>query len=133
MLLPTVPKLKRDKAVLESNVDYEDEEEIEVGFTTTIQPIKSVKRTKNASKKLDSIPTCQIQIAETLPVSVFDDKDLAPNHLPMHEVCNEFIRCFHQFVSPFFLRNICQFEQLKKKANFLLVHNWIFFLRFVDS
>ena len=89
MLLPTVPKLKRDKAVLESNVDYEDEEEIEVGFTTTIQPIKSVKRTKNASKKLDSIPTCQIQIAETLPVSVFDDKDLAPNHLPMHEVCNK--------------------------------------------
>ena len=89
MLLPTVFKLKRDKAVLESNVDYEDEEEIEVGFTTTIQPIKSVKRTKNASKKLDSIPTCQIQIAETLPVSVFDDKDLAPNHLPMHEVCNK--------------------------------------------
>ena len=85
--MPTVFKLKRDKAVLESNVDYEDEEEIEVGFTTTIQPIKSVKRTKNASKKLDSIPTCQIQIAETLPVSVFDDKDLAPNHLPMHEVC----------------------------------------------
>ena len=87
--MPTVFKLKRDKAVLESNVDYEDEEEIEVGFTTTIQPIKSVKRTKNASKKLDSIPTCQIQIAETLPVSVFDDKDLAPNHLPMHEVCNK--------------------------------------------
>ena len=50
MLLPTVPKLKRDKAVLESNVDYEDEEEIEVGFTTTIQPIKSVKRTKSSSK-----------------------------------------------------------------------------------
>ena len=110
MLLLTVFKLKRDKAVLESNVDYEDEEEIEVGFTTTVQPIKSVKRTKNASKKLDSIPTCQIQIAETLPVSVFDDKDLAPNHLPMHEVCNEFIRYFHQFVSPFFSANIFQFE-----------------------
>ena len=127
MLVPTVPKLKRDKAVLESNVDYEDEEEIEVGFTTTIQPIKSVKRTKSSSKKSDGIPTCQIQIAETLPVSVFDDKDLAPNHLPMHEVCNEFIRCFHQFVSPFFSANICQFEQLKKKANFLSVHNRIFF------
>ena len=102
MLLPTVPKLKRDKAVLESNVDYEDEEEIEVGFTTTIQPIKSVKRTKNASKKLDSIPTCQIQIAETLPVSVFDDKDLAPNHLPMHEVCN---RRIHQMSSPICFTN----------------------------
>ena len=119
-------KLKRDKAVLESNVDYEDEEEIEVGFTTTIQPIKSVKRTKNASKKLDSIPTCQIQIAETLPVSVFDDKDLAPNHLPMHEVCNEFIRCFYQFISPFSSANICQFEQLKKKTNFLFVQNSFF-------
>ena len=122
MLLPTVPKLKRDKAVLESNVDYEDEEEIEVGFTTTIQPIKSVKRTKNASKKLDSIPTCQIQIAETLPVSVFDDKDLAPNHLPMHEVCNEFIRCFHQFVAPILPKIFSQFEQWKKTI-FLLVQN----------
>ena len=126
MLLPTVPKLKRDKAVLESNVDYEDEEEIEVGFTTTIQPIKSVKRTKSSSKKLDSIPTCQIQIAETLPVSVFDDKDLAPNHLPMHEVCNKFIRCFHQFVSRVFSTNFSQFKQLKKETNFLLVQNSFF-------
>ena len=67
--------------------DYEDEEEIEVGITTTINPIKSVNRVKSRPKKFDvSIPTCQMQIAETLPASVFEEKDLAPNHLPMHEV-----------------------------------------------
>ena len=79
--------MKRDKAVFESNVDYEDEEEIEVGFTTTLQPIISVKRSNSAYKKSNVIPSCQIQIAETLPSSVFEDKDLAPNHLPMHVVC----------------------------------------------
>ena len=67
--------------------DYEDEEDIEVGSTTTINPVKSVNRVKSKPKKFDvSIPTCRMQIAETLPASVFEDKDLAPNHLPMHEV-----------------------------------------------
>ena len=36
---------------------------------------------------------------------------------------NEFITCFHQFVSPAFSKNHSQFEQLKKKTNFLLVQN----------
>ena len=41
---------------------------------------------------------------------------------------NEFIRCFHQFVSRIFSMNFSQFEQLKKKANFLLVQKRFFFL-----
>ena len=36
-------------------------------------------------------------------------------------------RCFHQFVSRFFSKNLSQFEQLKKKPNFLLVQNRFFF------
>ena len=32
------------------------------------------------------LPTCRLQIVETLPISVFSIKeDLAPNHLEMHE------------------------------------------------
>ena len=82
-------RLNRDKAVFESNKDYEDEEDIEVGFTTTVQPIK-IDRVQNhvQTAKKDSIPTCTMRIAETLPASVFDDKDLALNHLPMHVVRN---------------------------------------------
>ena len=32
------------------------------------------------------MPTCKMRIAETLPASVFSEKDLAKDHLPMHEV-----------------------------------------------
>ena len=39
---------------------------------------------------------------------------------------NEFIRCFHQFVSLFVFTKFSQFEQLKKKTNFLLVQNSFF-------
>jgi hypothetical protein len=39
---------------------------------------------------------------------------------------NEFIRCFHQFASPILSTNVSQFEQLKKKTNFLLVQNNFF-------
>ena len=31
---------------------------------------------------------------------------------------NEFIRCFHKFVSLFFSMNLSQFEQLKKEKKF---------------
>ena len=77
-------KISRLVAIEESIKDYEDEEEIEVGFTTTHRPIK----VKRVQKKVDKpeFPSCQMQIAETLPASVFDNSDLAENHLPMHEV-----------------------------------------------
>ena len=39
---------------------------------------------------------------------------------------NEFIRCFHQFVSRIFPRNFSQFKQLKKKTKILLVQNSFF-------
>ena len=39
---------------------------------------------------------------------------------------NEFIRCFHQFDTPIWSTNVSQFEQLKRKTNFLLVQNRIF-------
>ena len=41
-------------------------------------------------------------------------------------IYNEFIGCFHQFVSRIFSNNCSQFEQLKKKTNFLLVQNGSF-------
>ena len=40
---------------------------------------------------------------------------------------DEFIRCFHKFVSQFFSFNFSQFEQLKKKINFLSVQNVFFY------
>jgi hypothetical protein len=40
---------------------------------------------------------------------------------------NEFIRCFHQFVSRIFSTNFSQFVQLKKKRNLLLFQNSFFF------
>ena len=42
----------------------------------------------------------------------------------MRYLIKGFIRCFHQFVSLIFFTNFSQFEQLKKKTNFLLVQNW---------
>jgi hypothetical protein len=39
---------------------------------------------------------------------------------------DEFIRCFHQFVSRTKITNFALFEQLKKKTNFLLVQNSFF-------
>ena len=42
------------------------------------------------------------------------------------KISNEFIRCFHHFVSPIFSMNFSQFEQLKKKTNSLLVQNSFF-------
>jgi hypothetical protein len=39
----------------------------------------------------------------------------------------EFIRCFYQFVSRIYSAYFSQFEQLKKKTNFLLVQNSFFF------
>ena len=39
---------------------------------------------------------------------------------------NEFIRCFHQFVSPMFSMNFSQFEQLKKKTKKLLAKKGFF-------
>ena len=41
----------------------------------------------------------------------------------LKRVCNEFIRCFHQFFSPIFSTDFSQFEQLKKNRKFLLVQN----------
>ena len=81
---------KREKAILESNLDYQDEEDIEVGFTTTITPVK-IKRKRNTNKikssnDYDELPKCQFHISETLPATVFSPKDLAKNHLPMHKV-----------------------------------------------
>lgn len=76
-------KMKREKAINEANLDYQDQEDIEVGITTTIKPIM-VKRTKNHVGK--EVPECRLQIAETLPASVFEEKDLADNHLEMHTV-----------------------------------------------
>ena len=40
---------------------------------------------------------------------------------------NEFIRCFHQLVSPIFSMNFSQFEQLKKKTKKLFAKK-VFFL-----
>ena len=84
-------KAKRDKAILESNKDYEDEEDILVGHTTTVQPVimKRVRK-KAQSKAKEAISTCGMQIAETLPASVFSPADLAENHLPMHDVRMQF-------------------------------------------
>ena len=46
---------------------------------------------------------------------------------------NEFIRCFHQFVWLIFSMSFSQFEQLKKKTNFLLVQNSGFLSLPLDS
>jgi hypothetical protein len=53
---------------------------------TTMTPIKLRKSARHRVRDANSVPICQMQIAETLPASVFADSDLADNHLPMHEV-----------------------------------------------
>ena len=52
-------------------------------------------------------------------------EDIGVFHLNLF-LNNEFIRCFHQFVSLFFSMKFSQFEQLKKKTDFLLVQNSFF-------
>ena len=44
------------------------------------------------------------------------------------QIYNKFIRCLHQFISWIFSSNFSQFEQLKKKRNFLFVQNSLLFL-----
>lgn len=78
-------KTNRDKAILESNKDYEDEEVILVGYTTTVEPV-IMKRARHKPVAKSRVPECQMRIAETLPATVFSDSDLADNHLPMHDV-----------------------------------------------
>ena len=58
-------------------------------------------------------------------------EDIGAFHLNLF-LNNEFIRCFHQFVSLIFSMNFSQFEQLKKKTNFLLVQN-SYFSRFASA
>ena len=49
-----------------------------------------------------------------------------------NQTSNEFITCFHQFVSRFFFTNFSQFEQLKKKTYFLLVKHRFHFPQFAS-
>ena len=49
---------------------------------------------------------------------------------------NEFIRCFHQFVSRIFSTNFSQFEKLKKKTNYLELNEYEtgpYFIQFSQS
>jgi hypothetical protein len=54
--------------------------------------------------------------SETCPKRTW--KSNAESKQKMHFI--EFIRCFHQFVSPIFSTNFSQFEQLKKETNYFL-------------
>ena len=65
----------------------QDEEDIVVGQTTTVAPLKTKRKRTNKFKMVENgMPICKMRIAETLPASVFSEKDLAKDHLPMHEV-----------------------------------------------
>ena len=50
-------------------------------------PLKTKRKRTNKFKMVENgMPICKMRIAETLPASVFSEKDLAKDHLPMHEV-----------------------------------------------
>ena len=63
--------------------------------------------------------------------NIYISEDFSKRVRDQVNTLNEFIRSFHQFVSLIFSTNISQFEQLKKKGNFIL-DKTVFFSQFAS-